>query len=145
MNARGHSGRRLTGESLAAASLNELDVADESALLEGLREHRPGLAERVEDQMFGFDQLQRLTEADMKNLVSQLNPQTALRALEGATGELRAALQIALQSQHPEERLLGQPSNSEVELAKQELVAAAKRLAGVGEIVLDSRKLSLGN
>lgn len=145
LNARGHSGRRLTGESLAAALLNELDVADESALLEGLREHRPGLAERVEDQMFGFEQLQRLTEADMKNLVSQLNPQTALRALEGATGELRAALQNALQSQHPEERLLGQPSNGEVELAKQELVAAAKRLAGVGEIVLDSRKLSLGN
>ncbi|WP_027873945.1 FliG C-terminal domain-containing protein [Spongiibacter marinus] len=145
LNARGHSGRRLTGESLAAALLNELDVADESALLEGLREYRPGLAERVEDQMFGFEQLQRLTEADMKSLVAQLNPQTALRALDGATGELRAALQDALQSQHPEERLPGPPSSGEVELAKQELVAAAKRLAGVGEIVLDSRKLSLGN
>ena len=145
LNARGHSGRRLTGESLAAALLNELDVADESALLEGLREYRPGLAERVEDQMFGFEQLQRLTEADMKSLVSQLNPQTVLRALEGATGELRVALQNALQSQHPEESLLGPPSSGEVELAKQELVAAAKRLAGVGEIVLDSRKLSLGN
>ena len=145
LNDRGHSGRRLTGESLAAALLNELGVADESALLEGLREHHPGLAERVEDHMFGFEHLQRLAQDDMDSLVTQLNPQTLLRAVEGSSGDLRGALLQAIERHHSGAILIGRPSFTEIELAKQELVAVAKRLAGVGEIVLDSRKLSLGD
>ncbi len=135
--------RHLAGESLAAALLNELDVAGESALLEGLRERRPGLAERVEDLMFGFEQLQRLGDDDLNVLVAQLNPLTVQCALQGAAGELRGRLQAALQSQHPAvaPRLAGDGRAADIARAQQELVAAAKRLAGVGEIVLDSRGL----
>ncbi len=140
----GHSaGRHMTGEALAAALLNELDIADESALLEGLRERRPGLAERVEDRMFGFEQLQRLSDGDLNILVAQLNPLTIQRALQGAGGELRSRLRAVLEVQHPSLADIEPLGASEVELARQELVTVAKRLAGVGEIVLDARRLSM--
>lgn len=144
LNDRGHSGRRVAGESLAAAVLNEMDVATESALLEGLRERQPAMVSRIEEQMFGFEQLERLSPADLHLIVAQLNPQLVLRAAQGAPLALRRALQGALGEGYGDLATTEKASPADIELARQELLAVTKRLAAVGEIVLDKRRLAGG-
>lgn len=134
-------GRALAGEAIAASVLNELDVGTEAELLSGLRRLRPSSAERVEDLMFGFDQLERLSDADLETLLNQLNPAMVKVALHGAPKSLVRRV-TALRAELAE-RGDGVVKPAEVRAARNEIVLVAKRMAAVGELILDARKLDI--
>tara|TARA_B100000282_G_C31685127_1_gene468615 strand:- start:760 stop:1185 length:426 start_codon:yes stop_codon:yes gene_type:complete len=133
----------MAGESLAAALLNELDMGSESQLLEGLRQRRPALAERVEERMFSFDQLTRLSGDDLRTVLEQFEAETIHFAVQGSSGELRERMLAVLQEVYPDYRAVaGRADLAQIKRAQQELLVATKRLAQVGEIVLERRPLS---
>ena len=139
----GRGRQPMAGESLAAALLNELDMSSESQLLEGLRQRRPALAERVEERMFSFDQLTRLSPADLRTLLEQFEAEAIHFAIQGSSGELRETMLSVLEEVYPDYRAVaGRADLAQIKRAQQELLLAAKRLAQVGEIVLERRTLA---
>lgn len=139
----GRGRQPMAGESLAAALLNELDMGSESQLLEGLRQRRPALAERVEERMFSFDQLTRLSGDDLRTVLEQFEAETIHFAVQGSSGELRERMLAVLQEVYPDYRAVaGRADLAQIKRAQQELLVATKRLAQVGEIVLERRPLS---
>ena len=133
----------VAGERIAAALLNELDVSSESQLLDGLRQRRPELAERVEERMFNFEHLARLSGESLQLLLEQFEPQTIHLAIQGSAGELREKMLVLLKTLYPHYHpQLGRADLLQIKRAQQELLVAAKRLAAVGEVVLERRTLA---
>lgn len=146
-----HSGvelkQRLQGERLAAAMLKSLSVQEESQLLGALAQLDPRRAARVEAMMFGFADLLRLPEADLAKVLGPL----AVDLLAVAAWELSAAdrkRMLAAMASASARRLVKllatspAPGPRAVEAARNEILLVARKMADVGEIVIDSRKLA---
>jgi flagellar motor switch protein FliG len=138
-------GRTMTGDSLAAALLNEMDVGSESNLLNGLRASQPEHAARVEELMFGFAQIGNMAEQDTALLVKQLSPEILAPALAEAGAQLRRKF---LSTLSPEQKqavsaLSRRFTQAESAAAQIEIVKIAKQMAAVGEIILDARKIDV--
>lgn len=139
--------QRLQGERVAADLLKSLSAQDESDLLGALAQQDPQRAARVEAMMFGFSDLLQLPRAELAKVLSPL----AVDLLAVAAWDLPLAdrnRMIAVLARAPAKRLarlLGTspaPSRRAVEEARAEIVLVARRMADVGEIVIDTRKLA---
>ncbi|WP_269619063.1 FliG C-terminal domain-containing protein [Zhongshania sp. BJYM1] len=138
-------GRAMTGDSLAAALLNEMDVSVESSLLNGLRATQPDHAARVEELMFGFAQINHLSDQDLVILLRQLTPEILAPAMAETGAQLRRRF-ISLISDEQKQGLkllLGRYTQAECAAAQAEIVMVAKQMAAVGEIILDARKIDV--
>ena len=101
------------------------------------------MAERVEERMFSFDQLTRLSGDDLRTVLEQFEAETIHFAVQGSSGELRERMLAVLQEVYPDYRAVaGRADLAQIKRAQQELLVATKRLAQVGEIVLERRPLS---
>ena len=138
-------GRALQGDFMAANLLNEMDVGTESTLLNGLRTKQPENAAKVEELMFGFAQISNMAPRDVDVLIAQLAPEVLAPALRGVHSALRTQLVARLSAEKLNAVLaLGSRfSPAEVESARAEIVRIAKRMAAVGEIILDARKIDV--
>lgn len=138
-------GRAMTGDSMAAALLNEMDVGTESSLLNALRENQPEQAARVEELMFGFAQFSHMAEHDIELLVRQLTAEVLAPALSETTAQLRRKFIEALGPQKKQAvgALSKRFTQTEVHTAQTEIVSIAKQMAAVGEIILDARKIDV--
>ena len=137
--------RALQGDTLAANLLNELDVANESILLNGLRSIQPEKAAKVEELMFGFAQISNMAPRDVEVLLGQLAPEVLAPALSGAQSALRHQLLASISTEKLAAILvLGSHfSPADVDSARAEIVRIAKQMAAVGEIILDARKIAV--
>ena len=135
----------VEGQQLAANLLNRLDSADEAALLQGLRSRHPDSAGQVENHLFGFDQLAQLTRSDLRSILVSVNNETVATALSGATTAVSSRiLDALLVERRPAVRVMlskNKPRASDLQLAREELVLVARRMAESGEIALDSRSV----
>lgn len=136
----------VSGERLAAGLLKELDVQRESELLQALSANQPERAARIEDLMFDFAGLTQLRDDELSLLLAPLAIDLLATALRDVDAVLRARLIQCLSRDRRRElnrMLLAQTPRSREAgiLAREEIVAVARRMAAVGEIVLDSRKL----
>jgi len=138
-------GRALSGDTMAANLLNEMDVGAESALLNGLRASQPESAARVEELMFGFAQIMNMADRDVAVLVRQLAPEVLAPALLGVQSGLRARLLASLAADKRAALAGIEPrfTPAERESARAEIVSVAKQMAAVGEIILDARKIDV--
>ena len=138
-------GRVMTGDSLAAALLNEMDVGAESNLLNGLRASQPEQAARVEELMFGFAQIANMAEQDIVILAKQLAPEIMAPALAEAGALLRRRFLSAVSDDKKHEimALSRRFTQAEAHAAQAEVVSVARQMAAVGEIILDARKIDV--
>ena len=138
-------GRAMTGDSLAAALLNEMDVGAESNLLNGLRASQPEQAARVEELMFGFAQIANMAEQDIVILAKQLAPEIMAPALAEAGALLRRRFLSAVSDDKKHEimALSRRFTQAEAHAAQAEVVSVARQMAAVGEIILDARKIDV--
>ncbi len=138
--------QHVTGERLAAALLREMDVDSETALLAAMSATQPERAARIEDMMFVFDSLAQLGDGDLSILLEQIAPALLASALSDVEAGLRSRLLARLDRERRREvnRLLmeARAGRRAAEAARDEIVRVARRLAEVGEIVLDSRRLA---
>jgi flagellar motor switch protein FliG len=131
----------LGGVKTAAEILNMLGGSIETSVLDYIREADNELAQKIMDNMFTFDDLEKLDDKGIQSLLREVQSESLVIALKGASPELREKIFRNMSTRAAEtlrEDLdsRGPVRLSEVEAEQKELLKTVRRLADEGQIVL---------
>lgn len=131
----------LGGVKAAAEILNLVGSPIESSMLEFIRETDPELAQKIADNMFIFDDLAKVDDKGIQILLKEVQSESLVIALKGASPELREKIfrnmsTRAAETLREDLEARGPVRLSEVETEQKELIKIARRLADEGEIVI---------
>ena len=131
----------LGGVKSAAEILNMLGSSIETSVLDFVREADNDLAQKIMDNMFTFDDLDKIDDKGIQALMKEVQSESLVVALKGATPALREKIFKNMSSRAAEtlrEDLEGRgPARlSEVEAEQKEMLKIVRRLADEGQIVL---------
>ena len=131
----------LGGVKTAAEIINLLGSAHETSVLDFVRESDVDLAQKLQDNMFGFDDLVKLDDKGIQAVLKEVQSESLVLALKGGTPELRERIFRNMSSRAAEtlkEDLDGRgPVRvSDVEAEQKEILKIVRRLADEGQIVL---------
>ncbi len=122
-----------------AEMLNVIDRATERSLLENLAQEDPDLVDEIRRLMFVFDDISKLGDRDIQNLLKNVESSQWAMALKGASEELKEKI-LNNMSKRASELLveemdyLGPVKLSTVESTQQQIVDIVRRLEDAGEI-----------
>ena len=132
------------GVKVAANILNLLDSTQEQAISGKINEIDADLGTRIQDLMFVFDDLGDLEDRSMQALLREVPTDKLGLALKGAEPKVKDKITKNM-SKRAAEMLLedmeakGPAKVSDVEAAQKEIIAAARRLADAGTIMLGGK------
>lgn len=131
----------LGGVKTAAEILNMLGGSIETSVLDYIREADNELAQKIMDNMFTFDDLEKIDDKGIQSLLKEVQSESLVIALKGAQPELREKIFRNMSTRAAEtlrEDLEGRgPVRlSEVEAEQKEMLKIVRRLADEGQIVL---------
>ena len=131
----------LGGVKTTAEILNLLGSSVETAVLDYVREADAELAQRIMDNMFTFDDVAGLDDKSIQTLMKEVQSESLVVALKGATPELRDKIfrnmsTRAAETLREDLESRGPVRLSEVEAEQKELLKIVRRLADEGQIVL---------
>jgi len=131
----------LGGAKTAAEILNMMGGAIETAVLDFVREADNDLAQKIMDNMFVFDDLEKVDDKGIQALLREVQSESLVVALKGATPSLRDKIFRNMSTRAAEtlrEDLdsRGPVRLSEVEAEQKEMLKTVRRLADEGQIVL---------
>jgi len=131
----------LGGAKTAAEILNMLGSAVETSVLDFVREADNDLAQKIMDNMFTFDDVEKIDDKGIQSLLKEVQSESLVIALKGATPVLRDKVFKNMSSRAAEtlkEDLEGRgPVRlSEVEAEQKEMLKIVRRLVDEGQIVL---------
>ncbi|MDP2004806.1 MAG: FliG C-terminal domain-containing protein, partial [Rubrivivax sp.] len=131
----------LGGVKTAAEILNMLGTAVETSVLDFVREADNDLAQKIMDNMFTFDDVEKIDDKGIQALMKEVQTDSLVIALKGATPALREKIFKNMSSRAAEtlkEDLEGRgPVRlSEVEAEQKEMLKIVRRLVDEGQIVL---------
>jgi len=134
----------LGGIRPVAEILNFLGAADETAALELVREHDAELAQKIQDEMFVFENLLTIDDRGIQALLREVQSESLIVALKGATEELREKIfknmsQRAAEMLRDDLEAKGPVRVSEVQSEQKEILKVARRMADEGQIVLGGK------
>ena len=133
----------LGGAKPAAEIINMLGSSIETSVLDYIRESDSDLAQKIMDNMFVFDDLIKLDDKGFQALLKEVQTESLIIALKGASPEIRDKVFKNMSSRAAEtlrEDLdsRGPVKLSEVESEQKEMLKIVRRLADEGQIVLAS-------
>ena len=133
----------LGGVKPAAEIINMMGGSIETSVLDYIREADNGLAQKIMDNMFTFDDLEKLEDKAIQTLMKEVQTESLVIALKGATPEMREKVFRNMSTRAAEtlrEDLdsRGPVRVSEVEAEQKELLKIVRRLADEGQIQLSS-------
>ncbi|HEY0878402.1 MAG TPA: flagellar motor switch protein FliG [Zeimonas sp.] len=133
--------KKLGGTKAAAEILNFFGGSNEATVLDAIREHDADLAQRIADQMFTFEDLNRLDDRAIQLLLREIANDSLIVALKGADAELRERIfrnmsQRAAETLREDLESKGPVRLSEVEAEQKEILKTVRRLADEGQIAL---------
>ena len=141
----GDRGRKtsLGGVKTAAEMINMMGSTVETAVLDYIREADHELAQKIMDNMFTFDDLEKLDDKGIQALLKEVQSESLVIALKGATPEMREKVFRNMSSRAAETlredlESRGPVRVSEVEAEQKEMLKIVRRLADEGQIVLAS-------
>lgn len=131
----------LGGVKTAAEIINMMGSAMEGPMLDYIRQTDPELAQRIMDNMFTFDDLMKIDDRGIQTLLKEVQTESLIIALKGATPELREKIFSNMSTRAAETlredlESRGPVRLSEVEAEQKELLKIVRRLADEGQIVL---------
>jgi flagellar motor switch protein FliG len=131
----------LGGVKTAAEILNMLGTAVETSVLDFVREADNDLAQKIMDNMFTFDDVEKIDDKGIQALMKEVQSESLVIALKGATPALRDKIFRNMSSRAAEtlkEDLdsRGPVRLSEVEAEQKEMLKIVRRLVDEGQIVL---------
>jgi len=142
----GQSGKKsaLGGVKTAAEILNYMAGANEASVLANVREHDPDLAQKIQDQMFTFDNVLELDDRSVQLLLREVQSESLIIALKGTTAELKDKIFRNMSSRAAEAlkedlESKGPVRLSEVEAEQKEILKIIRRLVDEGQIVLGGK------
>lgn len=133
---------RLVGGTQAVAEiLNNLDSQSEETIFGVVEEQSPELADSIRELMFVFEDLLKIDDRGMQQIMKEVTNEILTMALKTAPEELREKMLKNISSRAAEmirEDLttMGPTKLSEVEKAQQDIVKICRRLEGEGKVVL---------
>jgi flagellar motor switch protein FliG len=133
----------LGGVKAAAEILNMLGSTIETSVLDYVREADNDLAQKIMDSMFTFDDLDKLDDKGVQALLKEVQSESLVIALKGATPELRDKVFKNMSSRAAETlredlESRGPVRVSEVEAEQKEMLKVVRRLVDEGQIQLAS-------
>ena len=131
----------LGGIKTAAEMINLLGSSVETTVLDYIRETDSELAQKIVDNLFSFDDLIRVDDKAIQALLKEVQSESLVIALKGATPELREKIFKNMSTRAGEtlrEELdsRGPVRVSEVEVEQKEMLKVVRRLVEEGVIVL---------
>ena len=133
----------LGGVKTAAEIINLMGTAVETSVLDYIREADGELAQKIQDNMFTFDDLIKLDDKGVQSLLKEVQSESLVIALKGATPELRERIFKNMSSRAAETlredlESRGPVRVSEVESEQKEMLKTVRRLVDEGQIVMAS-------
>jgi len=133
----------LGGVKPAAEIINLMGGSIETSALDYIREADSDLAQKIMDNMFTFDDLEKLEDKAIQTVLKEVQSESLVIALKGATQEMRDKVFRNMSTRAAEtlrEDLdsRGPVRVSEVENEQKELLKIVRRLADEGQIQLAS-------
>jgi len=131
----------LGGVKTAAEIINLLGGSVETAVLDYIREADNELAQKIMDNMFTFDDLEKIDDKGIQALLKEVQSESLVIALKGATPEMREKVfknmsTRAAETLREDLESRGPVRVSEVESEQKEMLKIVRRLADEGQIVL---------
>ncbi|HSI57242.1 MAG TPA: flagellar motor switch protein FliG [Ideonella sp.] len=131
----------LGGAKTAAEIINMMGSSVETSALDYIREADNELAQRIMDNMFTFDDLNKLDDKGFQALLKEVQSESLILALKGATPELREKVfrnmsTRAAETLREDLESRGPVRVSEVESEQKEMLKVVRRLVDEGQIVL---------
>lgn len=131
----------VNGTKSAAAILNNMDSADETMLIDALKQADGELGEKVQELMFVFESLLALDDRGMQRLIREISVDNLVIALKGVDEELKNKFFDNMSSRAAEMlkedlEAKGPVKLSEVEEQQKAILITADTLAEAGEIFL---------
>ena len=139
-------GDRLKKQSLggvkpAAEIINLLGTAVETSVLDYIREADADLAQKIMDNMFTFEDLNKLDDKGMQALLKEVQSESLVLALKGAAPEMREKVfknmsTRAAETLREDLESRGPVRVTEVEAEQKEMLKTVRRLIDEGQIVM---------
>ena len=131
----------LGGVKPAAEVINMLGATLETSVLDYIRANDNDLAQKILDNMFTFDDLERLDDKGIQSLLKEVQTESLVIALKGATPELREKVfrnmsTRAAETLREDLESRGPVRVAEVEAEQKELLKVVRRLSDEGVIVI---------
>jgi len=131
----------LGGAKTAAEIINLLGSSVETSVLDFIREADNELAQKIMDNMFTFDDLMKLDDKGIQSLLKEVQSESLVIALKGATPDLRDRIFKNMSSRAAETlredlESRGPVRVSEVESEQKELLKTVRRLVDEGQVML---------
>jgi flagellar motor switch protein FliG len=131
----------LGGVQPVAEMLNVMDKNTETSIMSRLEEKDPLLAEEIRKLMFVFDDIVKIDDRGIQTLLKEVANDKLLLALKTASEDIRNKVfknisQRAADMLREDLANMGPSRLSDVELAQQEIVNAARRLEAEGKILI---------
>lgn len=133
----------LSGIDIAAEIVNNLPKEVANELLEEIRKENPSLADAIEERMFKFEDIVKLDNRAIIEILKAVDKNDLMLALKGAPQEIldkflsnmsKRAAQMFLEDLEA----LGPVKKSDVEKARKKVIAIIKKLADEGKIEIGS-------
>jgi flagellar motor switch protein FliG len=131
----------LGGVKTAAEMINLLGGSIETAVLDYVREADNELAQKIMDNMFTFDDLEKVDDKGIQLVLKEVQSESLVIALKGATPEMREKVfrnmsTRAAETLREDLESRGPVRVSEVEAEQKEMLKIVRRLSDEGQIVL---------
>ena len=129
------------GIKTAAEILNFVGTANEATVIENVRSVDPDLAQKIQDQMFVFENLLGIDDRAIQLILREIQTESLIVALKGASEEIREKIfknmsQRAGDMLREDLEAKGPVKLSEVETEQKEILKVARRLSDEGQISL---------
>lgn len=131
----------MGGVKTASEIINLMGSSVETSVLDFIRGADADLAQKIMDNMFTFDDLMKVDDRGIQALLKEVQSESLVIALKGATAELRERIFANMSSRAAETlredlESRGPVRLSEVEAEQKEMLKIVRRLADEGQIVL---------
>ncbi len=135
------SGNKMGGVAVAAQIMGALDRETEASILAGLDEVDPGLASEIRNLRFAFEDILKIDDIGLRQLLKEIAPDDLLVGLKTASDELKEKIfsnmsEQASQMLKEDLEALGPTRITEVDKAQKKAVAICKRLEEEGIIII---------
>ena len=140
----GTAERRIGGIKTVADILNQTGRSLERNILSRIEETDPELSDRIKQDMFTFEDLTKVDDRGIQEILKEITSQELAMALKAASDEIKDKVfrnmsERAAEMLREDVEALGPTRLSDVEKAQQAITRAALKLEGEGKIVVGGR------
>jgi flagellar motor switch protein FliG len=138
------SKKSLGGVRMAAEVINLLPGTIEGEAVESIREFDADLAQKIQDEMFKFEDLMKIDDRSMQTLLREVASDVLIVALKGADTTIRDKIfknmsERAANQMREDLETSGPVRLSEVETQQREILKTVRRLADEGTLAIGGK------